>query len=422
VTAAAGALSVLFVAPFVPWPLIAGNRVRLLNLLEELAARHSVTALVQVSPADRSSDVEALVARLRQAGVDVHLVEQPNRSLWSRVWMKGTFLVRHAVTGVLVEEHYLNTAAFRRATSRLAATGEYDIAMTTYFFCGIPEILESGIPVVCDASDVMSKNASLARGMSGRRLRYLRQREAAAFSRCAGIVCVHEEDAAAVRSMVGRATPIAVIAHTRDRAGLVQTEPRPGPGHTVAFYGDLGSTMNRDALELLVQDVWPLLRTAEPGVSLVVFGGHGADLEPGLKRAGVQYLGVREDLSSALSEVDVVILPLRRGTGLKGRVLECMEIGIPVVGTANAFEGIQAVSGVDVLVADGAQALADACVLLLRDDALRRQLSESERKFFAQRYGWSQTYGSVHAFLASILERDNLRSDGTSHPRSRDSS
>lgn len=398
-------LSVLVLAPFLPWPLTAGNRVRLFNFIDELASRHRVTVLAQVSRTNDSASIEQFSENLRSLGVVLHVVEQPNTNmgLLARAYMRALYEIRHASSGVLTGEHYSNSSRFRLAAKRLADAGHFDIVFTTYFYCGIPEILQSGTPVVCDANDILWVNAKMALGMSGRVLERLKRRETAVFSRCGGIVCVHEHDADIVRNMVGSSKPVVSIAHTRSRQGLVSVDPRLGAGSVVAFYGDLASAMNRDALSLLISEVWPAIRLAEPGASLVVFGRSGEDMEPTLRRAGARYLGVCEDLSATLAAVDVVVLPLRLGSGLKGRILECMELGVPVVGTSNAFVGIPVRSGEEAIVADSAVDLAAGCVSLLRSGVLRRQVSQAGKRYFDQRYSQAKTYGAIHEFLEGIV-------------------
>ena len=47
-----------------------------------------------------------------------------------------------------------------------------------------------------------------------------------------------------------------------------------------------------------------------------------------------------DELSALYSKVKIAIVPLRYGAGVKGKVIEAMANGVPVVGTDVAFEGI----------------------------------------------------------------------------------
>ena len=75
------------------------------------------------------------------------------------------------------------------------------------------------------------------------------------------------------------------------------------------------------------------------------------------------------DVRSWLAAADVVVAPLRIARGIQNKVLEAMAMARPVVASPAAFEGIEAEPGRDLLVADGAEAQAEAIAGLLADPA-----------------------------------------------------
>jgi glycosyltransferase involved in cell wall biosynthesis len=78
---------------------------------------------------------------------------------------------------------------------------------------------------------------------------------------------------------------------------------------------------------------------------------------------------------------------LRFGAGVKGKVNLSMAHGQPVVATSCAVEGMYLRDEADVLVADQAQAFADAVVRLYQDEALWNRLAanglENIRRYFS---------------------------------------
>ena len=69
-----------------------------------------------------------------------------------------------------------------------------------------------------------------------------------------------------------------------------------------------------------------------------------------------------------------MLVPLLSGAGTKLKVLDGLASGRPVVSTSVGVEGIAAEDGRHLLVADGAEAFADAVVEVLADAALRSRL------------------------------------------------
>ena len=85
--------------------------------------------------------------------------------------------------------------------------------------------------------------------------------------------------------------------------------------------------------------------------------------------------GYVEDIAPYMDGCRVSVAPLRYGAGVKGKVNMAMSYGLPVVATPVAVEGMHVESGEDVLVADDAQAFADAVIRAHEDEALWNRLS-----------------------------------------------
>jgi glycosyltransferase involved in cell wall biosynthesis len=81
------------------------------------------------------------------------------------------------------------------------------------------------------------------------------------------------------------------------------------------------------------------------------------------------------DITPYMDGCRIALAPLRFGAGVKGKVNLSMAHGQPVVATSCAVEGMHLRDGFDVLVADDAQAFADAVVRLYGDEALWRGLA-----------------------------------------------
>ena len=79
------------------------------------------------------------------------------------------------------------------------------------------------------------------------------------------------------------------------------------------------------------------------------------------------------DIATELAAADVVVAPVRYGSGTRVKILEAFAHRIPVASTTFGAEGLDTADGVHLLLADGAEALAAACARLLEDIDLRRR-------------------------------------------------
>jgi len=156
-----------------------------------------------------------------------------------------------------------------------------------------------------------------------------------------------------------------------------------GPGlpfaqrRDLVFVGGFRHTPNVDAVRWFVQDVLPLLRPRLPDAVFHCIGGDVPDSIAELAQEGLVIHGHVPSLETAMNGMRVAVAPLRFGAGVKGKVNLSMAHGQPVVATLCAVEGMHLQDGVDVLVADDAQAFADAVVRLYLDQELWNGLARS---------------------------------------------
>lgn len=126
------------------------------------------------------------------------------------------------------------------------------------------------------------------------------------------------------------------------------------------FVGGFNHAPNRDGLLWFCSAVWPQLNTNFKAALSVA--GSNADAQIlALSGDGIDVLGFvsDEELLRLYARADVVVAPLRYGAGVKGKVIEAMARGVPVVTTSVGAQGIQDASEM-LLIADDADAFAAA--------------------------------------------------------------
>lgn len=167
------------------------------------------------------------------------------------------------------------------------------------------------------------------------------------------------------------------------------------------FVGNFVHMPNRDAARYLATAIWPGLRQALPGVQLQLVGLPTPEIEA-LAAADVQIVGHVPSLTPFFRRSRLSVAPLRFGAGIKGKVLESMAQGLPVVMTSVAAEGAYIEPGVHALVADGPAAFAAAVVQLYQDDALWLRLAQQGRLLVDAHFGYTAVKARLAALLAEI--------------------
>jgi len=161
---------------------------------------------------------------------------------------------------------------------------------------------------------------------------------------------------------------------------------------------------NVDGVWFFVDEVLPLVRAAVPSVELRLVGRHDHRVAAVADRPGVALRGEVPDVGPELRDAAVVVVPIRSGGGTRIKILEAFARRVPVVSTTFGCEGIDAVPGEHLLIGDTPDALANACVQLLSDDALRTRVIDAAHALFVSRYRWEDIRPRVAALARAVAD------------------
>ena len=167
---------------------------------------------------------------------------------------------------------------------------------------------------------------------------------------------------------------------------------------------------NVDAVQYFYEDIFPSIKSRIPSVKLYIVG---TDPKPAVKALArdpaVTVTGYVDDFRPYLDRAQVAVDPLRIGAGLQNKVLEGMAMGLPMVVTSKANEGIRAVDGRDVLVADCPSDFADHVVNLLRNPDRRRRLGQSARQLILDEWTWDKHFEHLEHVLIHAAGSNSLQ-------------
>lgn len=170
---------------------------------------------------------------------------------------------------------------------------------------------------------------------------------------------------------------IIVVPLTSSKVGHI---PSWETRHGLLFVGGFRHYPNVDGLQYFLRDVWPIIRQNAPTLNLQVIGSPTPHFKE-ISTDGVQFLGYVESMEPFLDSTRISIAPLRFGAGLKGKVLESLSYGVPVVGTSIAAEGFDPPEESGILITDTPTDMALSIIQLHNDRAYWTEKSEQCRQF-----------------------------------------
>lgn len=385
--------NLLFLAHRIPYPPNKGDKIRSFHILRHLSRSHRVLLGCFFDDAADAAHVPAL----GEWCAEVHAL--PLRPARARLAsLRGLFTgepltlpyYRDPEMAAWVRDH------LRAGVDRIVV---FSSAMAQYLSaddCARRRVLVDFVDVDSDkwrqyAPGCRFPMNLLYRREAGRLLAF--ERELAA--RADAAVFVSEEEAALFRRLAPEAAGSVYGIDNgvdTDYFSPDRSYPNPyaeGERHLV-FTGAMDYRANVDAVCWFAEQVFPRILARAPEARFTIVGARPAPAVQRLGRhAGVTVTGTVPDVRPWQAHAAVAVAPLRIARGVQNKVLEAMAMGLPVVATPQAIDGLRADAGIVGQVSEKPEELAERTVQLLSDPAGARRLGEAGRRHVIAAYDWA---------------------------------
>jgi glycosyltransferase involved in cell wall biosynthesis len=212
------------------------------------------------------------------------------------------------------------------------------------------------------------------------------------------LLAMSQDDLVELREVSDR--PVAIVPNGVDVDALT-AGPLPGTP-TVLFTGTFGYAPNAEALRWLLTEIWPAVTRRVPAAELLVVGRGVPDDLAALAGPGVTLAGWVPEMQPWFDRAQVVIVPMRSGGGTRLKVLDGLASGRPLVSTPMGAMGVDVQAGEQVLLADGADAFADAVARVLGDPALAARVGAAGRAVAERVYDWRAIGARLDGLLCDV--------------------
>lgn len=375
-----------------PYPLTSGKRIRTYNLVRRLADRHRLTYVCH-----RNADAaEARLAsdHFTEIGIEPVVVDRavPPKS-------GPGFYARLAANLLSPLPYSVTTHASREllaAARALAARTQVDLwqcewtpyAQTMRGLGGANWIVVAhNVESLIWQRYAETESNPAKRWYVRRQWRKFERFERWAYSAAARVVAVSPDDARLMRDRFG-AQRVAVVDNGVDPSFFRPSEGPRDP-FRVLFLGSLDWRPNQDAVRLLLDDIFPVVREREPRAILDVVGRNPPDwLREASARSGVELHGSVPDVRPFVARAGVLAVPLRIGGGSRLKILEALASGLPVISTRIGAEGLDLEAGRHLTIADGPGPFADAVLAAMHNPTSAQAQADTGRQRVLVRYDW----------------------------------
>ena len=398
-------MRILFLSITVPFPATDGGRLRVLNLLKQIAQRNCVTFLaLETQPTDEEG-----IERLRRLGIDARLVPHASRL--------PSITLRSANQAVLKRKPLTvaryDLSAFRGAFHTLLERNSFDLIHYEMFHTGQYH-LDTDARSLLSLQNVDSHIWRRLREQASSPLRkcFFRSQERAfrryerTMSRRFDLVaCASEVD----RNLMDKICPDVTMDVIPNGVDIELYQPnRALEEETIIIYtGSMDWFPNEDAAIYFIEEILPAIQLKCPNVKFYIVGQFPTErLKRYGNRPGVVVTGRVDDVKPYIACATVYVVPLRIGGGTRLKILEALAMGKAVVSTSVGAEGLNLTADDEIMIADEPAAFADGVLQLMKDGSTRRILGENGRRRVESEYDWRRIGEKLQGMYEAVAAGD----------------
>lgn len=173
------------------------------------------------------------------------------------------------------------------------------------------------------------------------------------------------------------------------------------------YTGNFDNFQNEDSMIYFSKYIWPLIKKKRPETKIKIIGVNSKERLEFLKEiGGIDVVGRAEDIRGYLNRAKVFIMPARIGGGMRGKLLEALSMGKPVVSTSIGAEGYEEGILKAMKIADSPEGFADKTLEILYNKAMRENMGAIAMPEAEKRYKWERIFLDMDAFYKGLLSHD----------------
>lgn len=216
-----------------------------------------------------------------------------------------------------------------------------------------------------------------------------------------GVVCITRNDADYFKQN-GCRRPVTAIPFGVEPEECLGVTVEPA---SLFHIGAMDWMPNRESIEWLLDEVWPVVHREVPQAHLYLAGRKMPERWMHAAIDGVSVVGEVPDAGYFIAGKQINVVPLRSGSGIRVKIIEAMAAGKAVVTTSVGAQGIEYTDGENLLIADTPEQFARQIKRLVEDQDYCVKVGEAAARLVAEQYDVKTLTDRLLRFYEEILER-----------------
>ena len=373
--------------PYLPYPLISGGQIRTYNLLKQLAKKHEITLFALIKDEKERQYIKNIAPFCHQ----VKVFKRSNKPFTLKNVLKTAF----STFPFLVMRNHVPKAV--EAIKQELKTNQYDLIHAETFYM-MPHIPKTIIPILLVEQTIeylgyqsyAKKHNPIIRKILSLDIKKIIKWEKFYWKKADILVTMSEEDKEYIQKRVNNPQKVEVVSNGVDSNWFSEKKRVMPKQPTILYVGTFKWLPNIEAVEYLVNQVWPILLELVPNAKLRIVGNAPTKkiLEFQNRYKNIEVTGRVRDIRSSFCSSHLLLAPVFSGKGTRYKILEAMASGTPIVATSIAVEGLNIIPGKHALVSNNPRQMALDAKEIISNISLCESLSKNGKHFVKKRYDW----------------------------------
>jgi len=387
--------------PYLPFPLMSGGQTRSYNLIKNLSKKHKITLFSLV----KDDKERKYIPELEKFCKKVRVFNRPPKP-----WTLSNILRTGFSTYPFLVIRNLATKENKAIKDELLS-GNYDLihAETFYVMPHIPKtkvpilLVEQTIEYLVYKHYVEEQAPKILAPLLEIDVMKLKFWETYFWKHAKKVVAMSDSD----RSQMEKLCPglsIDIVPNGIDANYFLAKKKEDVDPPRVLYVGNFTWLQNIEAVEDLVNKVWPKIKKDVVNAKLWIVGMHMTDYIKSLTSGDIEVTEGMPDIRDAYRKSTVLVTPIQGPGGTRLKILEAMASALPVVTTSVGAEGLGVKNGREALITDNLENLVKSAVEVLRNPKLAKELGDSGRKFVERNYTWYVSAEKLDRIYGEIVQ------------------
>lgn len=375
--------------PYLPFPDSSGGQIRSYNLIKHLSKKHEITLFSLIKDDSERKFVHELEKYCKKVSVF-----KRSKSPWT---LRNILLTGLGPYPFLVIRNL--SPKERLFVKDEIQKNKYDLIHAETFYV-MPHIPKTNIPILLVEQTIeYLVYKHYVEGVKNIFLKWLlsidvfklRFWETSFWKKADGVVAVSDVDKKEMLKLAPK-LEVGLVPNGVNLDFFKVKSSWDSKDQRILFVANFKWLQNVEAAELLLSEVFPLVKAKNLAAKVWIVGQHIPD-EIRLKQSdGILINDLKEDdqegIRSAYYRASVFVSPLRGPGGTRLKHFAAMAAKLPLITTTVGAEGLGAKDGETVIVRDNPSEIAQSVIEILNNPKKAEVVANNARKLVEERYSW----------------------------------